>query len=133
MIESGGTFLGKAQESLRDARSAYEEGRYNTSANRSYYAVYQAAIHALLVEGIGPPRGTDRWEHDFVHGQFNGQFIHRRHRYPADLRGVLLENLQVRTRADYTTESVTRVAASRALQRAERFVGAIVQSQGNRR
>ena len=52
MIDSGGTFLEKAQESLTGARVELEGGRHNNSANRSYYAVFQAGIHALQIEGI---------------------------------------------------------------------------------
>ena len=48
MIQRGGTFLDKARESLEDARLAHAGGRYNSSANRSYYACLQAAIHALI-------------------------------------------------------------------------------------
>ena len=49
------TFLDKARESLDGARLAYEGGRYNNSANRSYYACLQAAIHALTAAQIKPP------------------------------------------------------------------------------
>jgi HEPN domain-containing protein len=59
MIESGGTFLDKARESLMGARIELEGGRYSNSANRSYYAVFQAAIHAILAERIRPPGGGD--------------------------------------------------------------------------
>jgi uncharacterized protein (UPF0332 family) len=129
MIGTGGTFLDKAQESLVGARRAHEGGRYSNSANRSYYAVFQAAIHAILAERISPPGRGDNWDHGWVQGQFNGLLIHRRHLYSTDLRTVLSDNYELRVRADYTTRAVTEVLASRALQRAERFVGAIVQRQ----
>ena len=132
MIDRGSTFLDKAMESLEDAREAYRGGRYNNAANRSYYACLQAGIYALLAEQITPPgRGTN-WDHGFVHGQFNGILIHRRHRYSADLRTILPDNYEVRVQADYTAVSVSEVVALRALRRAERFVAAVAQRTGGR-
>jgi hypothetical protein len=45
-------YLAKAAESLLSAESEYVNGRYNSCANRCYYACFQAAIAALLQEGI---------------------------------------------------------------------------------
>jgi uncharacterized protein (UPF0332 family) len=120
VIELSGTYLDKARESLEGARREYEAGGYSNSANRSYYCVFQAAIHAILTERIRPPRADD-WDH------FNGLLISRRHIYATDLREVLSDNYDVRVRADYTTRTIPEVVARRALQRAERFVAAIVQ------
>jgi uncharacterized protein (UPF0332 family) len=127
MIELGGTFLDKARESVAGARVEFEGGRYNNSANRSYYAVFQAAIHALQMEGFQAHQGE--WGHDFVQAQFNGRLVNRAHRYPADFRSVLLDNYRLRTRGDYEVRPVTEILASRALQRSERFVEAIVRRQ----
>jgi uncharacterized protein (UPF0332 family) len=127
MIELGGTFLDKARESVTGARVELEGGRYNNSANRSYYSVFQAAIHALQIEGFQALRGD--WGHDFVQAQFVGQLINRRHLYVSSLRSVLTENRRLREDADYGTDGVSEVRASRSLQRAERFVAAIVHRQ----
>jgi uncharacterized protein (UPF0332 family) len=126
VIELSGTYLDKARESLEGARREYEAGGYSNSGNRSYYAVFQAAIHAILAERIRPPRQDD-WDHGWVRSQFIGLLINRRHVYATDLRDVLRENYEVRARADYTTRTIPAVVARRALQRAERFVAAIVQ------
>lgn len=67
--------------------------------------------------------------HDFVQAQFIGQLVNRRHRYETNLRDVILQNRRLREDADYTTGSVSDVRASRSLQRAERFVGAVLQRQ----
>lgn len=132
MIEPGGTFLAKALECLAGARTAYENGRFNNAANRSYYAVFQAAIHALQMEGIRLPGGATQWGHDFVASQFTGLLIHRRHRYETSLRDVIADNRTLRADADYSTVNVTEVRASRALQRAERFVRAVVRRDQER-
>lgn len=133
MIDLGGTYLDKARESVTGARVEYEGGRYNNAANRSYYACFQAAIHALILEGIRPPGGSTEWGHDFVQAQFRGQLVNRRHRYETALRDTLLDNYRVRVRGDYEIRPVAEINAARALRRAERFVQAVVQRHEERR
>src|SRR5262249_31139184 len=116
--------------SLRGARLEYDAGLFNNSANRSYYACFQAAIYALQMEGFQAARGT--WGHEFVQAQFNGLLINRRHIYPAGLRSTLVDNLQLRAKGDYDGNPVPQADASRALRRAEQFVGAIVQRHEER-
>ena len=117
-------YLGKAAESLLTAESEFVNGRYNSCANRCYYACFQAAVAALIQEGIRP-RGD--WGHDFVQGQFVGQLINRRKRYSSSLRAILPENQNVRDQADYSPNRVSRTQASRALSRTRIFVAAIQQ------
>jgi uncharacterized protein (UPF0332 family) len=133
VIETGESFLDKARESITGARVEYEGGRYNNCANRSYYACFQAAIQALILEGIGPPAGSAEWGHDFVQAQFRGHLVNRRHRYETALRDTLLDNYRMRVRGDYEMRPVAEIQAARALRRAERFVQAVVQRQGERR
>jgi uncharacterized protein (UPF0332 family) len=137
LIDLGPTFPDKARESLEGARLAYEGGRYNNSANRSYYACLQSAIHALIAAQVNPSgdstHGTTVWNHGFVQRQFNGLLIHRRHRYGADLRSVLSANYELRVQADYSAKAVSEIAAFRALRRAESFVDAILQREGGQR
>src|SRR2546430_16378755 len=54
-----------------------------------YYACFQAAIAALLSEGV---RARGQWNHEFVHGQFVGVLINQRHLYERELRRVLSDN-----------------------------------------
>ncbi len=63
-------YLEKARESLAGADSEYANGRYNNSANRAYYACFQAAIAALLVAGVRP--AAVQWSHTFAQGQSSG-------------------------------------------------------------
>ena len=129
MIGLSGTFLEKAQESVAGARAELNVHRYSNSANRSYYAVFQAAIHAILTDSIRSPRPDD-WDHGSVQNQFNGILINRRRRYSPDLRPVLGDNYKVRVQADYTTNAVSETQAVRALRRAERFVETMVHREG---
>jgi uncharacterized protein (UPF0332 family) len=113
----------KAIESLTGAESEFSNGRYNNAVNRAYYAAFQAAITALLREGIRARDG--RWAHTFVQSEFVGKLINRRHRYPSDLRETL-SNLQLlRHNADYRGATIRRDDANRALGRSRAFVEAV--------
>ena len=132
MIDLTDVYLQKAEESLAAAASELANGRYNSSANRSYYAAFQAAIWALLRAGIQPRGSSGRWEHDFVQAQFSGQLIHRRKLYPANLRTTLPDLYYLRERADYTVHLLDEVRASRAHRRSEAFVRAVTQGGASR-
>ena len=120
-------YLAKAEESLRTAESEFANGRYNSCANRCYYACFQAAIAALLREGI---RTRGQWSHAFVQGQLVGVLINKRHRYESELRRVLADNQSLRDQADYRAELVTATQAGRALRRSRLFVAAVRQKGG---
>jgi uncharacterized protein (UPF0332 family) len=126
MSAPGRQALTKAEESLQGAASEFVQGRYNNTANRCYYACFQAAIAALSQASIHPREGA-AWGHAFVQAAFVGQLINQRHRYPAALRQVLARNLTLRHTADYAEDTVTQVQATRALQRTRDFLAAIRQ------
>lgn len=125
MIELDRIFLEKAEENLEAAASEFINRRYNSCTNRAYYACFQAAVYALSQAGIRPWGTRGRWGHDVVQAEFNGQLINRRKLYPVALRSTLNQNYSLREAADYTTERVSEVRASRAVARAEQFVEAI--------
>jgi uncharacterized protein (UPF0332 family) len=120
-------YLTKAIESLLTAETEFINGRYNSCANRCYYACFQAAIVALLSEGIRP---AEQWSHQSVQAQFVGVLINQRKRFDAQLRRVLSDNQSLRDKADYRPELVTATQASRALRRSRLFVTAIRQRGG---
>ena len=125
-------FLAKAEESLAAAESEFANRRYNTCANRCYYACFQAAVAALLRAGVRSPRPDRRWSHDYVQAQF-AQLSTRRKEYPTELRGVLLLQQTLRETADYETDHVSQTQATRALRRARTFVEAVQAKGGERR
>lgn len=49
-----GIRIEKAQAALDDARANLEQGRLNTSVNRSYYAALAAVRSLLILEGVDP-------------------------------------------------------------------------------
>ena len=121
-------YLAKDAESLLSAESECSNGRYNSCANRCYYAAFQAAIAALLKGGIRT--SSDRWPHAFVQSAFSGQLINRRHRYPAELRSTLGDLQHLRNRADYTIDVITQIEANRGLRRCREFVTVIQREVG---
>lgn len=86
-------YLAKAEESLASAEDDYAKGHYNSCARSTYYALFQAAVAALLHEGVKPRRD---WRHDFVQAQFAGRLVYRRKLFPSVYRDVLQVALQVR-------------------------------------
>ena len=124
-VEEAQTYLIKAVESLASAQADYAGARYNSCANRAYYACFQAAVAALLAAGIRPASPRGEWSHEFVQSQFNGLLINRRKLYPLTLRRVLRDTIEVREKADYTPASVSTRVATRILQQAQDFVRAI--------
>jgi uncharacterized protein (UPF0332 family) len=119
-------FLAKAEESLAGAESEFANKRYNNSANRCYYACFQAAIAALLQAGIQPKGQHRQWGHDFVQAEFIGQLINRRKLYPSTMRDTLERAYVLRQIADYQTEQVSEAQMERVLRRARLFVVAVV-------
>ena len=71
-------FLLKAERSLAGAASEHINERYDNTANRCYYAAFQAAIAALLRGGVRPTDPHTGWGHDYVQAQFAEQLIRRR-------------------------------------------------------
>ena len=84
-MEEAQADLPKAVESLASAQGDYAATRYNSCANRVYYACFQAAVAARLAVGIRPANPRGEWSHEFVQSQFNGLLITRRKLYPAAL------------------------------------------------
>jgi uncharacterized protein (UPF0332 family) len=123
--DSDRIYLDKAEESLDGAISEYVNSRYNNTANRCYYACFQAAVYALMKAGIRPTGRSEEWGHDFVQAQFAGQLINRRKLYPSELRTTLERNYRLRATADYEPSHVSEVRAARAVRRTETFLHAI--------
>jgi uncharacterized protein (UPF0332 family) len=117
-------YLTKAQESLDGAESELANGRYNNCANRCYYSVFQAAIAALIQQGVVSQHANE-WSHSFVQAGFAGELIVRRKRFPSEMRDTLSRLMVLRHAADYQAQQVSETQAVRALRRAEQFLGAI--------
>ena len=126
MIDVPSLYLEKATQSLAGAESEFEYERFGNCANRCYYACFQAAVAALLREGIRPPGPAARWGHDFVQARFVGDLINRRRLYPATMREALYRGMELRQTADYKAERVSAIQASRQVTRTRVSVDAVV-------
>ena len=122
MINLTDIFFFKARESVAGAESEFANGRYNNCANRCYYACFQAAVGALIQEGLHASRANEEWSHTFVQGQFVGELINRRKRYPSNLRDVLARTLMLRQIADYKSQSVSQTQGARAIRATRQFL-----------
>ncbi len=112
-----------ARESLASARADVRARRYNSAANRGYYAAFQAAVAALIQVGIRPE--NDDWSHRFVMSQFSGRLIRRRKILPPALRSTLCRLFDRRVKADYRTVSISRRSAEDSARRATDLIGRV--------
>ncbi len=103
----------KAQESLRAAELCFNEKLYNSTANRAYYAMFQAAVVALAQVGI-QPKG-EGWSHDGLRGTFARELIQQRKLYKKELATFLSDGLWIRNRADYNDQIISAQQAQRML------------------
>ena len=108
----------KAKQSLQGARLCFEGKCYDSSASRSYYAMFQAAQVALAHTGFGRPE----WTHSGLQAAFAGQLIQRKKIYPSLLAQRLNKALRWRLTADYSSTDVSRRQADELLRWAEDFV-----------
>lgn len=114
-------FLAKAQENLQDAERALEEGRYNASANRAYYAAFQAAIAALAQENIIHEKNPHSW----VQAQFSERLIKARKYYPQKLASHLLDMQRIRDNADYKPMMTSKKTAKEQIHLSKEFLSFI--------
>jgi uncharacterized protein (UPF0332 family) len=116
-------FWEKAEEALKVAEWAYQNGCYNEAVSRSYFAALKAAL--ALLESIGlKPEKTTRIGH-WVQANFAAECVHRRKLVPRELASILSELRSLRAKADYARESVTAKEARQALRWAQEFLDAV--------
>ena len=106
-------FLAKARESLASAEADLRAARYNSAANRAYYAAFQAAVAALIEQGVGP-RGAS-WDHKFVISEFSGKLVKRRKLLSTRYSRVLNSLFTTRLFADYRADGIGRGTARRSV------------------
>jgi uncharacterized protein (UPF0332 family) len=116
-------YLRKARESLASAKADARARRYNSAANRAYYAAFQAAVAALIFYRV---RHADtEWQHRFVTEEFSGKLIRRRKEFGSSLRSVLPQLFELRITADYGLDDVPKRDATLSVSRANEVVAAV--------
>lgn len=116
-------FLTKAKRNIQAAQLLFDNQLFDESANRAYYAAFQAALTALSTIGVK----MERMSHDAVQANFNTELIYRRKIYPAHLKSYLPDLQAARNEADYTLKSVSKKVAERQIKKANEFVERIAQ------
>jgi uncharacterized protein (UPF0332 family) len=118
-------WVDKSVENLAVAEWCYEHGHFYACANRLYYAMFHAALAALLKYGI-KPRG-ENIRHDWVQAGFSGQLIHRRKVFPREFRQYLLDSFRARVAADYQIIPVSKNLVTNELKKAKEFIATIIE------
>ncbi|OQX11811.1 MAG: hypothetical protein BWK80_44370 [Desulfobacteraceae bacterium IS3] len=120
-------FILKAKENLKAAELLFENGLYNASANRSYYAALHAAVAALTTIGIK----YEPISHKTTQANFSAELIQRRKVYPSRLKSYLTELQDTRNDADYRIKSVSKNLASKQLAKSKEFINQIATEVGD--
>jgi uncharacterized protein (UPF0332 family) len=110
--------MAKAEESLKAAELCCNAGLYNSSASRSYYAIFQAAQVALERVGFERPE----WSHTALRATFGNELTRRRKLYSPFLARSLALALELRLMADYEKESIGGKKAERGLRWVENLI-----------
>ncbi|HPI19371.1 MAG TPA: HEPN domain-containing protein [Candidatus Kapabacteria bacterium] len=78
------SFRNRAIENLEAAELLFENGKYNASANRAYYAAFHSAIAAVYCAGINPTI-----DHKSIHTLFSDYYFNRRKIINSKYKGFL--------------------------------------------
>lgn len=113
-------YLIKARENLRIAEYSFEQKCFNVCVSRAYYAMFQAALAALVEADLLAK--DKRADHGWVQATFNERFIKRKKVYLASFKSMLMDTMITRHIADYRTKMVSRGLANKSLKAARQFV-----------
>ncbi|MDM8523285.1 HEPN domain-containing protein [Desulfococcaceae bacterium HSG8] len=116
-------FITKAKQNLKAAELLFENGLYDASANRAYYAALHVAVAALANAGVN----TDRIKHETIQANFSSELVRKRKIYPNNLRSYLMDLQEIRNDADYKLKFISKKVSSRQLKKAKEYVSIIIQ------
>ncbi|HPI20347.1 MAG TPA: HEPN domain-containing protein [Candidatus Kapabacteria bacterium] len=114
------SFKNRAIENLEAAELLFENGKYNASANRAYYAAFHSAIAALYSKRIKP-----NIDHRSVQSLFNDMFINKRKIIPAEFKRYLSDLQNVRNIADYKN-GVSKKISKEQIEKSKNFIDVIL-------
>lgn len=112
--------MGRAKETLRDARLLHENGGSpNSVVNRSYYAIFYAVLALFVTIEIEPSK------HSGVVAKFDEMFV-RQGIFPKEMSKILHHAFDMRQAGDYQkSEVISLEQALQVLDSAEKFLKAI--------
>ena len=112
--------LAKSQRALISAKRAFDEGDYDNSANRSYYAIFGMMTAALALKGIQRARHTGiirAFREEFIN---SGMLEKKLSKYITDTQN-LRDDADYGKRRQYM-EGIPREDALDSLHQAEEFI-----------
>ncbi len=115
-------FLHRSAQNLQAAELLLNAALYDASANRAYYAAFDAAFVACLHFGV--PIVPD---HAKVLSAFCGELVARRKIFPADMKKMLYDLQQNRIRADYGNAALSKNVAQTSMKTAITIVSTITE------
>lgn len=116
--------LQKAKEFLDDAKKIFDDKRYRTSVNRSYYAALNAARELLILEGANPET------HDGVVTMLSLRFV-KKGILPSEVIKSFKLLLPRRTDVDYGDfDDIGKDEALDSFHNAQSFIETIEQAMG---
>jgi uncharacterized protein (UPF0332 family) len=125
-------FLDKAQSNLRVAERAHADGEPDPCVSRAYYAVFHAAIAALL-KLTDYRRKGQTWDHGSVAAEFNRRLIRQQKVFKSHLARMLIDLREHRHDADYESKTIGKKTAGHVLKNAQEFVEYVVNTLGEER
>jgi len=120
----------RARESFEGAQSELHFRRFNNCVNRCYYAAFQAATAALLVNGQPVHNARGKLSHSRIQAEFARHLIHHAARYPREFGRVLPDLLSWRQAADYEIDTVVELEAHRVYRLTRSFFDTIFETEG---
>ncbi len=114
-------YINKAKSNLAAAELCFDNGLYDATANRAYYAALQAAIAALASIGLQRTKA----DHRRIQADFCEKLIKRQKVYPARLKSYLMVMQSVRNQADYTEVCTGKKLARQQIERAGQMIAFI--------
>jgi uncharacterized protein (UPF0332 family) len=116
--------MDKAQKALASAKLLLSAGDTDGATNRAYYAMFDAAIAALIWAGANAEQHSPK-THSGLIASF-GQNLVKAGTLPAEFGRALNRVQELRLTADYLAEPVSSDKAQWAIEEAESFVGAVL-------
>ncbi len=109
----------KAIESLKSARLLYNNGYYNNSVSRSYYAIYQGLSSILKEREIFPYNNSS---HSAVLKVFRDDFLTNEENSSTFDEVVMVSLRGLRIKSDYKSRNCIKMDAEEILTIAENFI-----------
>ncbi|HEY7269865.1 MAG TPA: HEPN domain-containing protein [Dehalococcoidia bacterium] len=120
----------KSRTCMAGAEVEFAAGRYANSVNRAYYSAFQMAVAARIADGDIPDNRQGQWRHGQTFVSLDEKF---RRWGLAELAGILSILYDLRVKADYTIDAVSRLEAEQSVAYAKRIVDAIAMKVSFRR